>query len=152
MTNNRARFLALTTVAAAVLMSEPLGAQRVGNWSLCGAGRYDLTAGGQSLGNETFEITCRPDGGYSATGRTQLTGVGAGIDLTTHLELGADLIPASASAKGTVGGQPFDQSGTFKDGTATLVTNGQQQSVQYAKGASWVGGNIFYPNVFIVAR
>jgi hypothetical protein len=77
MTNNRARFLALMTVAAVVLMSEELGAQRVGSWSLCGAGRYDLTAGGQSLGNETFDIACRP-GGYTATGRTQLSGVGGG--------------------------------------------------------------------------
>jgi hypothetical protein len=48
--------------------------------------------------------------------------------------------------------QPFDQSGTFNDGTATLTTNGQTQSVPYAKGASWIGGNIFYPNAFIVAR
>ena len=133
-------------------MSEELGAQRVESWSLCGAGRYDLSAGGQSVGNETFEITCHPDGRYSATGRTQLSGMGVGIDLTTHLELGADLVPGSASAKGTVNGQPFDQSGTFNDGTATLTTNGQSQTVPYAKGASWIGGNIFYPNAFIAAR
>ncbi|HEX5075541.1 MAG TPA: alpha/beta fold hydrolase [Gemmatimonadaceae bacterium] len=132
-------------------MSEDLGAQRVGNWSLCGAGRYDLTMGGQSVGSETFDIACHP-GGYTATGRTQLSMAGAGIDLTTHLEVGADLVPASASAKGTVNGQPFDQSGTFRDGTATLTTNGQQQSVPYTKGASWLGGNIFYANAFIAAR
>jgi hypothetical protein len=48
--------------------------------------------------------------------------------------------------------QPFDQSGTFNDGTATLTTNGQTHSVPYAKGASWMGGNIFYTNAFIVAR
>ena len=28
----------------------------------------------------------------------------------------------------------------------------QSQSVPYAKGASWMGGNIFYPNAFIAAR
>ena len=151
MTNNRARVLALTALASFALMSEDLGAQQPGNWSLCGAGRYDLSAAGQSLGNETFEIACHASG-YTATGRTQLSMTGATIDLTTHLEIGADLVPASASAKGTVNGQPFDQSGTFHDGTATLTTNGQQQSVPYAKGASWLGGNIFYPNVFIVAR
>jgi len=151
MTNTRARFVALTTFASFLLMSEDLEAQRAGNWSLCGAGRYDLSASGQSLGSETFEIACHP-GGYTATGRTRLSMTGAAIDLTTHLEIGPDFIPASASAKGTVNGQPFDQSGTFRDGTATLTTNGQQQSVQYAKGASWLGGNIFYPNVFIAAR
>src|SRR6476620_12705324 len=151
MTDNRARVLALTTLASFLLMSEDLGAQRAGNWSLCGAGRYDLSAGGQSLGTETFDIACHPSG-YTATGRTQLSMTGATLDLTTHLEVGADFVPASASAKGTVNGQPFDQSGTFHDGTATLTTNGQQQSVPYAKGASWLGGNIFYPNAFIVAR
>ena len=151
MINTRAQSLALTTLAAFVLMSEDLEAQRVGNWSICGAGRYDLTMGGQSVGSETFDIACHP-GGYTATGRTQLSMAGAGIDLTTHLEVGADLVPASASAKGTVNGQPFDQSGTFRDGTATLTTNGQQQSVPYTKGASWLGGNIFYANAFIAAR
>ena len=151
MTNHGARSLALTTLATFVLMSEDLGAQRAGNWSLCGAGRYDLTMGGQSVGSETFDVACHPNG-YTATGRTQLAMAGASIDLTTHLEVGADFIPAAASAKGTVNGQPFDQSGTFVDGTATLTTNGQQQSVPYAKGASWLGGNIFYANVFIAAR
>ena len=151
MTNTRARSLALTTLATVALMSEDLGGQRVGNWSLCGAGRYDLSMGGQPLGSETFDIACHPSG-YSATGRTQLSMTGATIDLTTRLEIGADLVPASASANGTVNGQPFNQSGTFRDGTATLTTNGQQQSVPYAKGASWLGGNIFYPNVFIAAR
>jgi dipeptidyl aminopeptidase/acylaminoacyl peptidase len=151
MINTQARSLALTTLATFVLMSEDLGAQRAGNWSLCGPGRFDLTMAGQSVGSETFDIACHA-GAYTATGRTQMSMAGAAIDLTTRLELGADFIPSSASAKGTVNGQPFDQSGTFVDGTATLTTNGQQQSMPYAKGASWVGGNIFYPNVFIVAR
>ena len=70
-------------------MSEDLGAQRAGNWSLCGAGRYDLTMNGQSVGSETFDIACHPNG-YTATGRTQLAMAGASIDLTTHLEVGAD--------------------------------------------------------------
>jgi len=151
MMNIRARSLALTTLATFVLMSEDLGAQRVGTWSLCGPGRLDLTMAGQSVGSETFDIACHA-GGYTATGRTQLAAAGAAIDLTTRLEVGADFVPSSASAKGTVNGQPFDQSGTFVDGTATLTTNGQQQSVPYAKGASWLGGNIFYTNVFIAAR
>jgi len=151
MTNDQARVLALTTLATFVLMSEDLGAQGAASWSLCGPGRYELTAGGQPLGTEVFEIACHPNG-YTATGRTQLSMTGATVDLTTHLELGTDFVPASASAKGTVNGQPFDQSGTFRDGTATLTTNGQQQSVPYTKSASWLGGNIFYPNVFIAAR
>jgi len=156
MTTNRAlvRALAMLLVTTSpIAMTEPLDAQPAqGKWTLCGAGKYDLGAGGQSLGSETFDITCRPDGHYVATGRTQLTGGAASIDLTTNLELGGDLLPITASAKGTVQGRPLDQSGTFANGTATLVTNGQSQSMAYTPGASWLGGNIFYTNVFIVAR
>ena len=76
MINTRARSLTLTTLVTFVLMSENLGAQRAGNWSLCGAGRYDLTMGGQSVGSETFDIACHP-GGYTASGRTQLSTAGA---------------------------------------------------------------------------
>src|SRR5512138_2687987 len=154
MTTTRARLGALAMLASTAAMTERLDAQQQtqGKWVLCGAGKYDLTAGGQSLGSETFDVTCRPDGHYVATGRTQLSGGGAAIDLTTNLELGPDLLPITAAAKGTVQGQPLDQSGTFSNGTATLVTNGRSQSVPYTAGASWLGGNIFYTNAFIVAR
>jgi dipeptidyl aminopeptidase/acylaminoacyl peptidase len=153
MTMNRARSGALTTIAtllAVALMSEPAESQV--KWSLCGAGKYDLAAGGQSLGNETFDITCKPDGHYSATGHTQLAAGGMSVDLTTTLELGADMLPLTALAKGTVQGQPLEQSGKFENGTATLTTNGQAQTMPYNPAASWQGGNIFYPNMFIAAR
>ena len=153
MTTTRARLGALAMLASAIVMTEQLDAQPTpGKWMLCGAGKYDLSAGGQSLGSETFDITCRPDGHYVATGRTQLSAGATSIDLTTNLEFGADLLPITASAKGTVQGQPLDQSGTFANGTATLATNGQTQSVPYAPGSSWLGGNIFYTNAFIAAR
>ena len=153
MTTTRARFGALAMLASTMAMTEQLGAQQaLGKWVLCGAGKYDFSAGGQSLGTETFDITCRPDGHYVATGRTQLTGGAASMDLTTNLEFGADLLPTTVSAKGTVQGQPLEQSGTFANGTATLVTNGKTQSMPYTPGASWLGGNIFYTNAFIAAR
>jgi uncharacterized protein len=153
MTTTRARLGALAMLASMIVMTEQLDAQPTpGKWMLCGAGKYDLSAGGQSLGSETFDITCRPDGHYIATGRTQLSAGATSIDLTTNLEFGADLLPITASAKGTVQGQPLDQSGTFANGTATLATNGQTQSVPYAPGSSWLGGNIFYTNAFIAAR
>lgn len=152
---NLARASALTTIAALVtstLMSEPAAAQAKGQgkWSLCGAGKYELSAGGQNLGTETFEITCKPDGHYAATGHTQFTALS--MDLTTTLELGADMLPVTASSIGKVQGQPLEQSGKFENGTATLTTNGKSQTMPYAAGAAWQGGNIFFPNVFIAAR
>ena len=139
--------------ASQAMTAESHGAkQGTSKWSLCGPGKFELSAAGQSVGTETFDITCTPDGRYSATGQTQLTAGAMALDLTTTLELGADLLPVKASSKGTAGGQALDQSGTFANGVATLVTNGQSQSVSYTPGASWMGGNIFFPHVFIVAR
>ena len=146
MRSTTARAIALTLT---ITMSDLAHAQTPA-WSLCGAGSYTLTAGGQTIGTETFEITCKPDGKYSATGHTQLTPMS--LDLTTHLELDANRLPISATAKGTVQGQPFDQSGAYANGTATLTTNGQSQTVSYPPNASWSGGNIFYPSAFIAAR
>ncbi|HUQ80386.1 MAG TPA: alpha/beta fold hydrolase [Gemmatimonadaceae bacterium] len=153
MTNHRARIRALITIAAVAVGATRSEAQRMesnSKWSLCGAGKFDFTAGGQSIGSETFDVTCTPDKRYSATGRTQLAA--AGMDLTSKLELGSDLLPVSTSAKGTVQGQPFDQSATYTNGTAALTTNGQTQSVRYTPNASWSRGNIFYANMFVVAR
>ena len=151
MTTHRPRICAVALTTISMLTSEPLEAQKRDTWSLCGAGKYDLTAAGQTIGSETFEISCKPNGRYAATGRTQLS-AGSAIDLTTSLEIGADLSPVTASAKGTVAGQPFDQTGTFANGTATLTSNGRAQTVSYTPGAAWLGGNIFYTNVFILAR
>lgn len=119
-------------------------------WSLCGAGEYRFTAAGQSAGTETFSVECRADGSYAATGRTQLTPLG--IDLTTKLELAKDLLPLNVEVKGTVRGQPFDQTAKFENGTASVTSGGAAQTVPYAPSASWLGGNIFFANAFIVAR
>jgi dipeptidyl aminopeptidase/acylaminoacyl peptidase len=145
----RASFVAL---AAAVLLTVPAmtRAQSAPKWSLCGPGSFALSAGGQAIGTETFEITCHPDGRYSVTGRTQLAAVA--VDLATTIELNRSLLPSSAGAKGTVQGSPFEQTGSYANGTATLVTNGTSQTITYPADASWAGSNIFYPNVFIAAR
>ncbi|HEX6048311.1 MAG TPA: alpha/beta fold hydrolase [Gemmatimonadaceae bacterium] len=119
-------------------------------WALCGAGEYRFTAAGQPAGTETFDVQCRPDGSYAATGRTQLTPLG--LDLTTTLELAKDLLPRNVEVKGTVRGQPFDQTAKFDNGTATVTSGGAAQTVSYAPSASWLGGNIFFANAFIVAR
>ena len=146
MRSTTARAIALTLT---IIMSDLVQAQTPA-WSLCGAGSYTLTAGGQTIGNETFEVTCKPDGKYSATGHTQLTPLG--LDLTTTLELDASFQPISSTAKGSVQGRPLDQSGTYANGTATLSTNGQSQTMQYTPNASWTGGNLFYTNAFVAAR
>lgn len=141
----------LTPQGAAADMSAS-STQSTPPWAVCGAGTYDLSAAGQSVGSETFDVKCSADGRYSATARTQLPVPGAAMDLNTTLELGRDLLPTSVVVKGTVGGKPFEQAATFANGTATVTANGQTQSVPYPAGASWLGGNIFFANAFIAAR
>ena len=146
----RASFVALP-LSVVLTFPSMTTAQSSPKWSLCGPGTFALSVGGQAIGTETFEITCHPDGRYSATGRTQLT-AGVAIDLTTTVELSRSLLPSSAGAKGTVQGRPFEQSGSYANGTATLVTNGTSQTISYPPDASWAGGNVFYANMFIAAR
>ena len=154
---NRARSIVLIAIAAALptitafrAFSTVMTQQPAAKWAICGAGEYQFSAAGQPLGKESFDIACQPDGSYRATARTQLTPLG--LDLTTKLEVGKDLLPQSVDVKGTASGQPFDQTAKFSNGSATLTANGAAQTVSYPPTASWLGGNIFFSNVFIAAR
>ena len=157
MTTSRARSIALIAIAGALptitafrVNTTVMTQQPAAKWAICGAGEYQFSAAGQALGKESFDITCQPDGSYRATARTQLTPLG--LDLTTKLEVGKDLLPQSVDVKGTANGQPFDQTAKFSNGSATLTANGAAQTVSYPPTASWLGGNIFFSNVFIGAR
>src|SRR6185295_11285867 len=82
--------------------------------SICGKAVYDLWLGDKSVGREEFEIKCKPDGGYLASGHTELKPTGAAIDLNTTLEVDKSGEPLSSTAKGTINGTPFDQSVVVK--------------------------------------
>jgi dipeptidyl aminopeptidase/acylaminoacyl peptidase len=121
--------------------------------AICGKGTFLFTFGDQPLGSETFEIKCLPDGGYSASGHTEMKPPGPGLNLNTTLELDKTGTPISSTAKGTAtAGVPFDQSVIVKGGTATITTNGKTQELPYTKGAALIGGNIFYMFQFLLAR
>ncbi|HXF38196.1 MAG TPA: alpha/beta fold hydrolase [Blastocatellia bacterium] len=120
--------------------------------SICGKAVYDLWLGDQSVGREAFEIKCNPDGGYQASGHTELKPTGAAIDLNTTLEVDKSGEPLSSTAKGTVNGSPFDQSVVVKAATAAITTGSSTKELPFAKGSSLVGGNIFYMNQFLLAR
>jgi dienelactone hydrolase len=119
--------------------------------AVCGKGTYVLTHAGQSAGRETFEVSCKPDGGYLATGRTELNVGGASSDLVTTLELDKAGLPISSTAKGSINGQPFEQSVSIKDDTAAVITGTKQRELPYAKGTALLGGNIFYMFQFVAA-
>ncbi|HKS41863.1 MAG TPA: alpha/beta fold hydrolase [Blastocatellia bacterium] len=120
--------------------------------AICGKGVFQLIAGDKTIGREEFEIKCQPDGGYLATGHTQFNAPGAESDLNTTLEVDKSGEPMSSTAKGTVGGQPFDQSAVIKGAVATITTNGSAREIPYTKGTTLLGGNIFYMFQFLLAR
>ncbi|HSO75559.1 MAG TPA: alpha/beta fold hydrolase [Blastocatellia bacterium] len=119
--------------------------------AICGKSNLVFKLGEQPVGNEALEIKCQPDGGYSAVGRTELKVPGASIDLNTTLDLDKSGSPTSSSAKGSVAGQPFDQSVSIKDGIATL-TSGKTRQLPFKEGSALMGGNIFYMFHFAIAR
>ena len=120
--------------------------------AICGKSNLLLKLGEQSIGNETFEIKCQPDGGYNATGHTQLKLPGASTDLTTTIDLDKAGSPTSSIAKGTVAGSAFEQSVVIKNGTATVTTNGQSRELPFKEGSALLGGNIFFMFQFAIAR
>lgn len=119
---------------------------------ICGKGTYLLKLDGKPAGEEKFEISCRPDGGFSASGHTEFKVPGVASDLNTTLELDKQGLPLSSTAKGTVTGEPFDQSLTIKESTAVLTTANKSREVPYTKGTPLLGGNIFYMMQFVLAR
>ena len=120
--------------------------------SICGEGVFSFWLGEQSIGREEFQIKCQPEGGYAASGHTDLKVPGGAIDLRTTLELDQSGEPRSSTAKGTVNSQPFDQSVTVKGSVAAITTNGGTKELPFEKGTSLLGGNIFYLFQFLLAR
>ena len=120
--------------------------------AICGKGTFLFTLGEQPLGRETFEIKCQPDGGYSASGHTELKPPAPALDLNTTLEVDKTGSPISSTAKGVAGGTPFDQSVIVKGSAATVTTNGVAKELPYTKGTALLGGNIFYMFQFLLAR
>lgn len=120
--------------------------------AICGKSNLVLKLGEQSVGNETLDIRCLPDGGYSATGHTVLKVPGSSMDLTITIELDKFGSPTSSVAKGTVGGTAFDQSVVIKDGIGTVTTNGSSKQVPFKDGSALLGGNIFFMFQFVLAR
>jgi fermentation-respiration switch protein FrsA (DUF1100 family) len=119
---------------------------------ICGKGVYLLSLGGSSIGRETFDIECRPDGGYRASGNTSMS-VGAGSqNLNTTLELDKEGLPQSVSVKGTSSGTPYEQSVAFKDDKAVVTTGTGTREVPYANHAAVLMNSSMFLMQFIAGR
>jgi alpha-beta hydrolase superfamily lysophospholipase len=136
-----------------LLPSRPIAGQSAPLLSpaICGKGAFLFTFAGNSIGREDFEVRCEA-AGYSASGRTDLKLPGSAIDLTTTFQADKEGLPVAYTAKGSIGGQPFDQAISIKDATAAVTTNGKSQELPFAKGSAILGSNIFYMFQFAMAR
>lgn len=119
--------------------------------AVCGKGTYLFSLGNTSVGRETFEIKCTPDG-YMARGRTELKLPGASIDLDTTLESDKSGFPIESTAIGTINNAPFEQTLVIKDGYIGMTGGGKSQQVQAEKGTMLLGSNVFYMFQFILGR
>ena len=120
--------------------------------SICGKGVFVLWAGDQSIGREEFEVKCQPDGGYESSAHTDFKVSGATMDLNSTLKVDKSGEPSSSTVKGTVNGQPFDQSVIVKGAVAIVTTSGASKELPFANGTSLSGGNIFHMFQFVLAR
>ena len=156
--------LSLVTILCGLILPTPLPARQnqtsaklppavpLLSPSICGKGVFVLYAGEQAIGREEFEVKCQPDGGYASSGHTDFKIAGATMDLKSTLEVDKSGEPLSSTVKGSVNGQPFDQSVVVKGAVAIVTTSGSTKELSFAKGTSLSGGNIFHMFQFLLAR
>jgi fermentation-respiration switch protein FrsA (DUF1100 family) len=119
---------------------------------ICGKGVFLLFLGEQSLGREAFDIQCRPDGGYQASGNTTMTLPSGTLNQATMIEVDKEGVPRSFSVKGASGSTGFEQATTFKDNKATTTAGGETQELPYTNRAAVIVNAVTYLLQFIVAR
>jgi len=146
----------LAAVAAPSLHAQAAGPARgrvpLERRGLCGDGMFQFKLGGTAIGQETFQVNCLPTGGYAAGGRTELALPSATINVATTVTLDSALMPMVVTAQGTSGTAAVDQRVEFGDTIATVTAGAQTRKAVQARGAAWLGSNIYYSIPFIVAR
>lgn len=119
---------------------------------ICGKGVFLFSLAEESIGRETFDIQCKPDGGYRASGNTAMKLPTFTFNQDTALEVDKAGIPLSLSAKGEANGSPFEQTTLFKEDKATTTTGGATHEVPYTNRAAVIINNAYYLLQFIAAR
>lgn len=120
--------------------------------AICGKGVFQYLLGTQSLGSETFEITCRADKSYAASGHTEMKLPGLVVDLNTSIETDREATPSKFTLKGTLGANAIDQTVAVTNDRATIVDSGKTQEVPYVKGATFMVPNVTYLFQFVAAH
>jgi dienelactone hydrolase len=119
---------------------------------ICGQGVFLFFTGADLLGRETFEIRCRPDGGYQGSGSTNIKSPHGTLNQETAIEVDKEGVPQSLSARGEAGGTRFEQATLFKDNRAMTTTSGETQEMPYTNRAAVFVNAVAYLIQFVGAR
>lgn len=119
---------------------------------ICGPGVFLLSIGEEPLGRETFEIQCKTDGGYLASGNTNMKLPNGAFNQNTTLEVDRAGVPQRLMAKGEGGGTSFETTTVFKDGKALTTANGATHESPYTNNASVIINSVSFVLQFIAAR
>lgn len=120
--------------------------------AICGKGVFQMLLGSQPIGSELFEITCRSDGGYAASGHTEMKLPGFVADINTTIETDKAATPSKFTLKGILGANALDQNVTVANDKVTIVDTGKTQEVAYVKGATFLVPNVTYLFQFLAAH
>jgi hypothetical protein len=88
----------------------------------------------------------------SARGSSRLSLGGMTADYVVTMELDRAAVPRLVTAKGTSSTGPLDDTLELRGAESRLTRNGSAQTIPATPGAAYVGNNLFWPLVFVLAR
>jgi uncharacterized protein len=119
---------------------------------ICGKGLFLLSLGEQSVGRESFEIQCKADGGYQASGSTNMKLSTGTLNQETTIEVDKAGVPQGFTLKGETFGSPIAQQIVFKDDKAVITAGGDTNEMPYTNRAAVLVNAVTYLFQFIAAR
>jgi fermentation-respiration switch protein FrsA (DUF1100 family) len=119
---------------------------------ICGKGLFLLSLGEQSVGRESFEIHCKADGGYQASGSTNMKFPTGTLNQETTIEVDKAGVPQGFTVKGETFGSPIAQQIVFKGDKAMVTAGGETNELPYTNRAAVLVNGVTYLFQFIAAR
>ena len=118
----------------------------------CGTGTLSVSLAGVTSGDERYEIVCADDGSMRAQGSSKLSVAGLTADYIVTIELDSAAVPRLVTLIGTSSSGALNDSLVLQGAQSTFTRNGQTQTVAASEQAAYVGNNLFWPLVFLLAR